>query len=274
MEQPVNSQDSAIFIHQNYAVKALVSTKKIFNKAWTLFRKRKYFIENIRGAAKGEEFTFTENGYHYHAHLLCISKFLRFQEFRNEWTKCVRKAFEEYDTSFDVNTKDGLLNVVIKKVTSSKKGLKDAIQQVCKYLTKSDSWEKIPEKDLVEIASKKRAWRMFELIGSFRKVKDINKAKNSSKKTGNDSQDNILDIQYLSDGEGSDSDSLSSSSPRIKLKKRRRALDWRKHIEKFGLDSYIERLKGEVKSAQRYRRGYLRFKHLYASLKTMDGENF
>ncbi len=152
---------------------SLVSTTKIFYKAWTLFRKRKYFIENIRGAAKGEEFTFTENGYHYHAHLLCISKFLRFQEFRNEWTNCVRKAFEEYDTSFDVNTKDGLLNVVIKKVTSSKKGLKDAIQQVCKYLTKSGSWEKIPEKDLVEIASKKRAWRMFEFIGSFRKVSSL-----------------------------------------------------------------------------------------------------
>lgn len=243
---------------------SLILTREIFNKAWKLFRKRKYFIENIRGAAKGEEFTWTENGYHYHAHLLCISKFLNFQEFRSEWTDCVEIAFSKYNIPFEVNNRDDFLNVVIEKVTPTKNGMYEAIQKVCKYLTKFNSWEKISENDLIEIVSKKLSWRLFELTGSFRVQRNVNRARNSSRKT----TDTILDKQDLSDG------NLSDKSPRLKLKKLQRKSDWRKHIEVFGLESYQERLEEEVAAAKEYQKNHLRRKFLRASFKTLEDKDF
>lgn len=152
----------------------LLKTRAVLDRAWTLFRKREYFIDHIRGGSKSEEFTVTKNGYHYHYHLFCVARFLNYDRLRREWTSCVETAFKEFNLPFEVNNKDGLLSVVVKKVNSSRSGLKGAIQEVCKYITKSDSWENIPRKDLLEIASIKRFPRMFELFRFFRDQRNVN----------------------------------------------------------------------------------------------------
>ncbi len=209
----------------------LLLTRSIMDRAWSLFRKRDYFIQKICGGSKSEEFTITESGYHYHFHLLCNTKFLSFNKFRREWTECVETAFkdfyqkicsflflesfiagnfvylklvfndiiskelcsllflrssrtenfvlsevvlEKFILSYKFNTVDGLAMVKIKRLNSSENGLKGAIQEVCKYVTKSDSWEKIPEKDLLDIAEIKRFPRMFELFRSFRTQRSAN----------------------------------------------------------------------------------------------------
>ena len=145
----------------------LLKTRAILDRTWELFRKREFYIKHIRGGSKSEEFTVTENGYHYHYHLFCVARFLSFEKLRTEWTSCAEIAHREANAHFEVNNKDGLLSVVVKSVNSSNNGLKGAIQEVAKYITKSDSWEKIPQKDLLEIASIKRfsanvrAFRLF-----------------------------------------------------------------------------------------------------------------
>lgn len=273
---------------------SLLQTRAITNRAWTLLRKRKYFIEKIRGASKSEEFTVTDNGYHYHFHLLCVTRFLSFQKFRSEWTECVRIAFREFNIPFEVSTKDGYLLVKIKEVNSSENGKKGAIQEVCKYITKSDSWEKIPEKDLIEIASIKRFWRMVELIGLFRDQRSVNTVLNYrhpfitylllnavlqilnkiKEIIENAGDDTILDTKQISDGFKSALDEFSGNSPPGETKKRERRMNWRAHIEQFGLTDYLERLKDEIESAWEYRRCVLKAKYPFASFKTLDGEVF
>lgn len=143
---------------------SLLETRSIVARAWTLFRKRSVCVALIRGGSKSEEFTVTPNGFHYHLHCMFLSKFLFFSEIRRTWTDCVRIAFAEHDRELEVATSDGLLWVVIKQVVPN-----DAcIRELCKYVTKSDSWTKLPTSSLVEIAQVRRWNRMFELFGSFR----------------------------------------------------------------------------------------------------------
>lgn len=272
----------------------LLRTRSVLDRAWTLLRKRDYFIEHIRGGSKSEEFTVTKNGYHYHYHLFCITRFISYERLRREWTECVRIAFRENNIDFEVNNKDGLLSVVVKKVDSSNNGKKGAIQEVCKYITKSDSWDKIPDQDLLEIASIKRFPRMFELFRSFRDQRNFNAVLNFKypfityllinivlqiieqikQKIEKDSIDTILDTKQIFDGLEFNFESYSGSSPPKFAPKRQRQMNWREHIKTFGLESYLERLTDEVESAWDYRKCVLRKKYPYASFRTLDGDVF
>ncbi len=272
----------------------LLKTRAILDRTWELFRKREFYTKHIRGSSKSEEFTFTENGYHYHYHLFCVTRFLSFDKLRTEWTSCAEIAHREANAPFEVNNKDGLLSVVVKSVNSSNNGLKGAIQEVAKYVTKSDSWEKIPDKDLLEIASIKRFPRMFELLGYFREQRNANAVlgfrhpfityllinlvlqilKKIKEIIENDGTDTILDTKHISDGIDSSFDEFSGCSPPFEKKKRQRQQNWREHIEVFGLESYLERLTLEVEKTWEYRRTILRHKYPFASFKTLDGETF
>jgi len=264
---------------------SLLQTREILNRAYTLFRKREYFVERIRGGSKSEEFTVTENGYHYHYHLLCITRFLKFNKFRSEWTDCVRTAFKENNIPFEVGISDGLLMVNIKRVSSSNNGLKGAIQEVCKYVTKSDSWGKIPGKDLVEIASIKRFPRMFELFRSFRTQRNANILISSHHpyltylllnavlqiikfRTENYVDYTILDTKEISDGKLlSEIEDLPEKVP-----KKKKSLDWRDYIRAYGLRNYLERLDIQVHNTREIRKCFLLRKYPYAKLWTMDGK--
>ena len=250
---------------------SLLETRAIVDRAYTLFRKRKFFIEKIRGGSKSEEFTVTESGYHYHLHLLCVTRFLSFEKLRTEWTECVRIAFAENNIPFEVKNKDNLLSVVVKRVSSSrtsKTGLKGAIQEVCKYVTKSDSWEKLPEKDLVEIASIKRFPRMFELFGFFREQRNANiivsfphpivtylllnavlQILNKIREiTEIGEADTILDTKQISDGIKSCLDQFSGNSPPELKPKSERRMNWRKHIENYGFGKLHPKAHGRYRN--------------------------
>jgi hypothetical protein len=143
---------------------SLSQARKIVNRSWTLFRKRKFCVSLIRGGSKSEEFTLTSNGFHYHLHCIFLSRWFQFNELRRVWTECVEQAFAEADLPFKVTTKDGLLIVKVKPIVSRE----GSIQEVCKYVTKSDSWIKMSQDDLVTVALIRRWHRMFELFGSFK----------------------------------------------------------------------------------------------------------
>jgi hypothetical protein len=289
---------------------SLVQTRAVIDRIWTLFRKREYFKQKVRGGSKSEEFTLTENGYHYHYHLLCVTRFLNFSEFRREWTECIQAAFKEFYLSlflqayitdnfaylkvafanpilpYKIKTEDGLAMVKIKRLSASVNGLKGAIQEVCKYVTKSDSWEKLPPEDLIEVASIKRFWRMFEIFGSFRAQRNANVVLESPNvfitylltklivevlkyiRTGE--RITILDTKQISDGEcSSEVEDLPEKVP-----KRQREMPWRKYILENGLESYFEKLAEQVEKTRYSRKCFLSLKYKYAIFRTLDGVSF
>jgi hypothetical protein len=265
---------------------SLIQTRTLIDRIWTLFRKRDYFKNKVRGGSKSEEFTLTENGYHYHYHLLCVTRFLNFTEFRREWSECIEIAFREFNLPCEFKTDDGLAMVKIKRLSSSVNGLKGAIQEVCKYVTKSDSWERLPQKDLIEIASIKRFWRMFEIFGSFRVQRNANVVLESPNvfityllsklvveilkyiQTGE--RNTILDTKQISDGECS---SEFQDLPE-KVPKRQRELSWRKYILENGLESYFEKLAEQVGKTRYARKCFLSLKYKFAMFRTLDGVSF
>jgi hypothetical protein len=265
---------------------SLIQTRAVIDRIWTLFRKRDYFKSKVKGGSKSEEFTLTENGYHYHYHLLCVTRFLNFNEFRREWSECIEIAFREFNLPCEFKTEDGLAMVKIKRLSSSASGLKGAIQEVCKYVTKSDSWEKLPQKDLVEIASIKRFWRMFEIFGSFRAQRNANVVLESPNvfitylltkliveilkyiQTGE--RITILDTKQISDGECS---SEFADLPE-KVPKRQKEVSWRKYILENGLESYFEKLAEQVEKTRYARKCFLSLKYKFATFRTLDGVSF
>lgn len=265
--------------------KSVLQSRTIIDRAWVLLRKRDYFKNRIRGGSKNEEFTVTENGYHYHIHLLCVTRFLAFERLRWEWTECLKISFAECSLEFDVKTSDGLAMVNVQRVSGRQK-LRGAVLEVCKYITKNDSWEKIPSKDLIEIASIKRFPRMFELFGCFRENRKENQSL-SNAASDNDTDSNnplnnpdftvdvtILDTKRISDGANFDINEFSGSSPPEENSKRRRQMNWRDFIEAFGIEDYLERLSGELERAWEWRKLALKQKYPYASFRTLEGQTF
>jgi hypothetical protein len=77
----------------------------------------------------------------------------------------VRAVYKAAGVDLKVSTADRLLIVNCQRVSS----VTGAIKEVCKYITKSDSWRKISKKELLQIALITRWQRMFELGGTFAK---------------------------------------------------------------------------------------------------------
>ncbi len=157
---------------------------------WRLFTKRKFFADHFRAGVKGSEFTLGDkkrleregrewqadvDGWHPHVHFVSLGCWIKAQELRAVWTECYLSACDSFGIVPVINTKDGLLNCHLRYVTQgaqqSKRNtisLEGAIIEACKYVTKNDSWLKIPESELLAIANIKRWPRMFELIGDCR----------------------------------------------------------------------------------------------------------
>jgi hypothetical protein len=226
------------------------------------------------------------------------------------WTECIKTAFREFNLPCEFKTDDGLAMVKIKRLSSSVNGLKGAIQEVCKYITKSDSWEKLPQKDLIEIASIKRFWRMFEIFGSFKTQRNVNVESDNTpgfkfkiyylilsiisesfrskdkkrmrrafvfllrfcrgREVFDFNRDTILDTKQISDGENFDE---RYDLPE-KVPKRRREMVWRKYILENGLESYFEKLAEQVEKTRYARKCFLSLKYKFATFRTLDGVSF
>lgn len=144
--------------------RSLIITREIVNDAWRSFSRRKTFADLIRGGVKAEEFTLTKNGYHYHLHLIILSSFLRYNEIRRLWTESLDAAFTKHGIRYNIKTSDGLAIINIQRIKVNDK----SIYEVCKYVTKSDSWTKMAASDLIDVARIQRWPRMFELFGCFK----------------------------------------------------------------------------------------------------------
>jgi hypothetical protein len=171
----------------------LLKSLLILLRTWRLFTKKDFFTTpgRMRAGIKGVEFTLGDekrleregrewladvDGWHPHIHFVCLSSWIVANDLRADWTDCYISACREFDVTPNIRTKDGLLNCHLRVATQNAKSktrntipLDSAIIEACKYITKFDSWLKIPEEQLLEIADIKRWPRMFELTGDCRK---------------------------------------------------------------------------------------------------------
>jgi hypothetical protein len=223
----------------------LTSTRSIVDRAWCLFRKRELCVSLIRGGAKSEEFTLTANGFHYHLHAIFLSRFLLYDEVRRVWTECVKQAFEDAREPLVIKGDSGMVRVNIKPITERER----SIHEVCKYITKSDSWYKMPPEDLADIALIRRWHRMFELIGSFRE------ANNPSKTESDDAEPSTPNVH---------TSSLSDAGGVATLEY------WRDTVERIGLEAYAERLDEEISRTWTARLEQLHRRWPSASIVTAD----
>lgn len=239
----------------------LLETRWLVNKAWSLFRKRRYFESIMLGGIKSEEFTVTSKGVNYHIHQLCRSRAIDWDSYRSDWTECVRFAFAEKGIPFDVATKDQMLFVWESKLTS----LEAAVKEVAKYITKSDSWSEIPHDDLLDIIRIERWPRMFELYGCFRKLREaippvaVHEEDYLLEETDIHKEETILDTTAPSDLESlRESEIVSVDS-------------WRKKVRLLGVSKYLDKLDSQILATRWVRIETLKRRFPYAELKRRPG---
>ncbi|MGB8511134.1 MAG: protein rep [Pyrinomonadaceae bacterium] len=170
---------------------SIETSLKILDHAWVLFRKKRYWRELCRAGVKGVEFTLGDertlkrearewdierDGYHPHIHILVCSRWIVWADLRKEFTESLLAAFDAFGIEETINTRDGLAVcdvrlAVDRRPSHERRGvvsLESAVNEVCKYITKNNSWLKVPTSQLVEVAGIERWPRMFELLGDCR----------------------------------------------------------------------------------------------------------
>lgn len=168
---------------------SLLQVREVFNTAWSLLRKRDWWRKLVHAGVKGEEFTLgdarlleregrewslEQDGFNFHLHALIYSGWIVWSRLGKEWTDCLRTAAARLNVSLTFNTSHGRavvdVRLVVNRETKAKGTirLKGAIEEVSKYITKSESWLKVPDVQLVEVASVPRWFRAVELLGECR----------------------------------------------------------------------------------------------------------
>ncbi len=170
---------------------SLLNVRAVFNRAWSLLRKLDWWRNGagVRAGVKGEEFTigdekrlqregrewdFARDGFHFHVHVLVCSRWVEWTRLGEEWTACLETAAREQGIALMFSTTHGRAVVDVRLVTNQKiKGkrtisIDGAVEEVSKYITKSESWLKVSDAQLVEVASVPRWFRAVELLGDCR----------------------------------------------------------------------------------------------------------
>jgi hypothetical protein len=233
-----------------------IQTLGLLKRAWELFRKLDFTKNYFDGFVKSTEFTVrSDKTYHAHIHLLAVSFFIPEKLIKNFWLNCVRTAFTESGLKFKAS------GVVV----NLKMADENSVNEVCKYLTKSESWSEIPKAHLLEIANVRRFPRMFELTGRFGKVARRIKAQKEFEKQARVEQENAANTgaDYLDKNDVTDGNSTKVTIVRRK--------NWRDLVPEIGLENYLVELESQVTEAMRVRQEILAKKYPLATFKDHTG---
>jgi hypothetical protein len=202
----------------------LHTSLKILAAAWDYFRKRKLYVENFGLGVKGIEFELGNkhkraaggrawslklDGFHPHIHLLAATRWIDKDDLREEWTACVKLAWRAFGVARSIDTADGLAITNIKLVKKDVT-IDTAVFEVTKYITKAESWLKLPDSELLSFANALgdalKGWpRMFEILGRGNGNHGKTRFRNADKEfVGEGTQLDkapVLDKKVLSDGE-------------------------------------------------------------------------
>jgi plasmid rolling circle replication initiator protein Rep len=261
---------------------------EIMQAAWKRFsaletrkdKKSNWFQKTIRGGFKNCEFTYTESEiYHYHLHTLLVAKSRigrdNFIEIRRQWTKALIFAFDKFGIGLKINSKDGLANVFVEKRKFNAANREKTINELCKYVTKNESWSEIPIDQLETIVAVPRFWRMFESFGvcrqTARKMNEnppttpANADYESVNQSANPNDDAYLDTKELINRQENES---------LEKGKRVRRVSWRIRVKVIPLWQYRLELADEIEEVQKFRKFQLQRKFEFATFQTLDGEVF
>jgi hypothetical protein len=261
---------------------------EIMQAAWKRFsaletrkdKKPTWFQKTIRGGFKNCEFTYTKNDvYNYHLHTLLVAKSRigrdNFIEIRRQWTKALIFAFDKFGIELKINSKDGLANVFVEKRKFNSRNREKTINELCKYVTKNESWREIPIDQLETIVAVPRFWRMFESFGVCRQTarkmneKTVQASENAEFENVNGSvnlnKDAYLDTKELINRQGNEL---------LNKRKRVRRVSWRIRVKEIPLWQYRMELADEIEEVQRFRKFQLQRKFAFATFQTLGGEVF
>ncbi len=259
-----------------------LQTLKILADAWERMRKTDFFKNYVSGFARDAEFTTRKDGT-YHAHIHLIAACVRIPEalIKKFWTKCVEAAFEKAGLEFWAKTKSGYCVVNLELAGE----VESATRELCKYITKSDSWSEVPKQHLLEMASVARWPKMFSLGGTFaaaalRLERRRAAARAAAKVMSSDSAHAAMDAEResyvhtksLSDGFSSEETSGELPTEAAAEAKRRKKPNWRKLVRKIGLARYEIILEAQVSAQRLYRKIQLREKYPLATFKDLTGK--
>jgi hypothetical protein len=239
---------------------------KITTRAMELLKKRKFWIDNVDGAFFGEEMTVGDGStfyfthYHVHTHVLMLGRYVYQWKLADFWTDCVEKACAEFGVEFLMrNLESNRLMVDIRSVKKYAKKhsvtMDDALLELHKYTVKGTDFEKVPEKELLEIEYALIGRQMVKSFGIFNKRKGTSLSKTLP-----------LIQPHTVDG--------SKSKPKFERRERKV-----KSLVKMGQDLILEGKRDDwlrilrltMQTRREYRRNYLAVKHRFATFATLDG---
>jgi Replication protein len=269
--------------------RSLVETIEIYNKAFARLMKRDFWNCWVAGGVKGSEYTLGENeanwkpdedGYHVHLHLMIFAEWVPWEELQEEWTECITKAWADVGHKLEINTTSGkALTRISLIVPRAKKGNRlvisqeAAIQEVIKYVTKSDTWLRVPDEHLFECATLKRWPRMFELFGvareSNRKKEEVVEQEEVEK-----GAETILDTPSLSDADSELESVDTGGLNHAEIKTRTRELPLLDQLDGMPFSEWIVKVRMKMERRRAFRKKMLADKYVFASFLTLDGKRF
>ncbi len=175
----------------------LEKTFAVADYAWSLLRKRKYFVENIYGAVIAEEFTLGDrykaekrvwsndkDGFHAHRHLIAFGKWLDVERLKIDWTECLELAAAKFGYQLNFPTAKGYAVVNRKTVWSDE----NAIKELGKYICKNSTFDELPASEILQVEQTLQGKRMLQTFGEC------------NKRVGTKVGDHHLDKRCLNDG--------------------------------------------------------------------------
>ncbi len=251
---------------------ACLDSLEILAEVFQKFRKTDVFKNYISGFVRGSEFTTRKNGtIHPHAHLLCASVFIADGAFKAQFTKCVENVYQRRGIQFDVETASGFCVVNYTYVSD----IDSALKEICKYITKSDSWSEVPAAQLLEVAAVKRFPKMFSLGGKFAATSEEVKREAAAVKTTNvidAERESYLDTKSVS-GSFSKEELLEVSEREAKaaLLKRTKKPNWRTLVGSIGYERYKVVFEAQFDKQKQYRKRQLIEKYPMATFRDLNG---
>jgi hypothetical protein len=225
----------------------LERTFAVADYAWSLFRKRKYFIENIFGAVIAEEFTLGENykresrawtfekdGFNAHRHLIAFGKWLDVEQLKIDWTECLELAAVKFGYCLKFNTANGLAVVNRQTVWSDDK----AIDELGKYICKSSTFDELPASEIIQVEQALQNKRMLQTFGKC------------NKRVGTQVADSHLDTTSVIDGKQSQKVVTVNEN---KVKKNYLKATFQEKLESGGLEHARIYLRKELSKRRKWR---------------------
>ncbi len=225
----------------------LEKTFAVADYAWSLFRKRKYFVEKIFGAVIAEEFTLGDkykaenrlwsadkDGYHAHRHLIAFGKWLDVEQLKIDWTECLELAAAKFGYKLNFTTSNGLGVVHRETVWSDGK----AIDELGKYICKSSTFDDLPASEIIAVETALQGKRMLQTFGKC------------NKRVGRKQADAHLDTTGVNDGKQSEQVVTVNEN---KVKKNYLKTTFREKLESGGLEHARFYLRRELAKRRKWR---------------------